>query len=137
MIAYLTVRAIHVLAGGLWVGFAVFSAWWLIPLAQDLGPDAARVTSSLKRRGYIVAVPVIALIGILSGLWLYWRYTAGFSSEVSRTASAMTFGTGGMLAILAFLVGIIVVRPAMVRSTAMARDAATATSDSDRRRLLE
>jgi hypothetical protein len=136
MSTYLVIRALHVLTGALWVGVAVFSAWWLVPLAKDLGPDAGKVTASLQRRGYIVAVPVIALTGILSGLWLYWRFTGGFSPDASRTPAAMIFGTGGMLAILAFLVGVIVIRPAMARATAMAREAAGSTNENDRRRLM-
>lgn len=126
MTTYLTIRALHVLFGALWTGIAVFSALWLMPLAQDLGPDAQKMAQSLQRRGYIVAVPVIAIAAILSGIWLYWRYTGGFSAEASRTPSAMAFGTGGVLAILSLLIGGMFISRNMVRATALSRSAATA-----------
>ena len=136
MLTYLTIRAVHVLAGALWFGFAVFSAWWLIPMAKDLGPHGPQVGASLQRRGYIAAVPIIAMVGILSGVWLYWRYTGGFSPEGSRTPAAMAFGTGGILAILALLIGGLLISRSMARATAMASQAAGAGSENDRRRLL-
>ena len=48
-------------------------------------------------------------LAILSGFWLYWRYTGGFSPEGSRTHAAMAFGTGGIIAVLAFLIGALMI----------------------------
>lgn len=135
MLTYLTIRAAHVLFGAVWVGVAVFRAWWLLPMAKDLGPDAEKVSSSLQRRGYIAAAHAIGMISVLSGLWLYWRYTGGFSTEGSSTHAAMVFGSGGVLAILAIFVEALLVGRSMRRARTMARDAAATASEHDRRRL--
>jgi hypothetical protein len=133
---YLTLRALHVLCGAIWVGAAVLSALWLVPMTADLGPDAAKVGASLKRRGYLVAIPVFAMTAILTGVWLYWRYTGGFSPEVSRTPAAMAFGTGGVLAVLAFLIGMLTISRSMMRATALMQQAISASDENDKRRLM-
>jgi hypothetical protein len=133
---YLTIRALHVLCGALWVGAAVIGTLWLVPMTSDLGPDAAKVGASLKRRGYLVAIPVIAATAIVSGFWLYWRYTGGFSPEASRTPAAMAFGTGGVLAVLGFLIGSITISRSMMRATALMQQALAAGNDDDKRRLM-
>jgi hypothetical protein len=133
---YLTIRALHVLCGALWVGAAVIGTLWLVPMTGDLGPDAAKVAASFKRRGYLVAIPVIAITAILTGFWLYWRFTGGFSPEVSRTPGAMAFGTGGILAVLAFLVGSLVISRNMMRAAALMQQALSSSDENDKRRLM-
>ena len=133
---YLTIRALHVLCGALWVGAAVISTLWLVPMTGDLGPDAAKVGVSLKKRGYLVAIPVIAITAILSGFWLYWRFTGGFSPEVSRTPAAMAFGTGGILAVIAFLVGTILISRSMMRATTLMQQAMASTDGGEKQRLM-
>jgi len=132
---YLIIRALHVLCGALWVGIAVMSAVWLVPMTGDLGPDAAKVGASLQKRGYMIAIPAIAVTAILSGIWLYWRYTGGFSPEGSRTHAAMAFGTGGILAVLSLLVGVLLISRSMMKATALFSEAAASTNENDKRRL--
>jgi hypothetical protein len=105
-------------------------------MTGDLGPDGGKVAISLKRRGYLVAIPVIAVTAILTGVWLYWRFTAGFSPEVSRTPGAMAFGTGGILAILSFLIGMLMISRSMMRATALMQQAMASSDDHDKRRLM-
>ncbi len=137
MTMYLSIRALHVLCGALWVGFAVFGALWLMPMTQDLGPDAARVGQSLQRRGYMVAIPTVSLVAILSGGWLYWRFTAGFETDASGTPAAMAFGTGGVLAILSWVIGVLFIGRGMAKSGALAIRAASAPEPERSRMLAE
>jgi len=122
---YLTVRFLHVLAGAMWVGFAVFSAFFLMPAIQEAGPDGGKVMAALERRGVVALIPIIVTVTILSGLWLYWRYTGGFSPEISRSHAGMAFGTGGALAILAAIIGIGVVSRSLAKASALMKQAMT------------
>jgi hypothetical protein len=61
-------------------------------------------------------MPVVAVLNILSGLWLYWKMSGGFQPAYMRSATGMTFGTGGVLAIGAFAIGMAVVRPSMLKA---------------------
>jgi len=105
MTMFLVVMTLHVLCAALWVAIAVFGAVFLTPAARDLGPDGMKIMLALRKRGFVAFVPIIATITVLSGFWLYWRFTAGFSPEVSRSHAGMTFGTGGILGLTALIIG--------------------------------
>jgi uncharacterized membrane protein len=122
---YLTVRFLHVLAGAMWVGMAVFSAFFLMPAIQETGPDGGKVMAALERRGVVALIPIIVSISILSGLWLYWRYTGGFTPEISRSHAGMAFGAGGAIAIVAAIIGIAVVSRSLAKATALAKQVMT------------
>jgi hypothetical protein len=113
---YLWIRILHVLLGALWVGFIVFTVVFLTPAMSALGPDAAKLMAALRQRGLIIALPIIAGLTIVSGIYLYWRYTAGFSPEVSRTHAGMAFGIGGVLGIIAYIIGAAIVSVNMAKA---------------------
>lgn len=115
-------RIIHVLGGVIWVGSMFFVAMFLIPAMTEAGPDSAKVMTALNRRNFMVVVPVIAILTILSGLWLYWRASMGFSPAYMSSGPGKAYGTGAVLAILAFVVGITMTRPAMMKAEQLGRD---------------
>jgi uncharacterized membrane protein len=120
---YLTVRFLHVFAGALWAGMAIFSAFFLMPAMKEVGPDGAKVMAALERRGLVAFIPIVVSVSILSGLWLYWRYTGGFSPEISRSHAGMAFGTGGAVAIVAAVIGIVVVSRSLAKASALTKQA--------------
>ncbi len=122
---YLAIRALHVLAGAFWLGATVFAAWWVMPSMQDAGPDAVKVMQGMQRRGIMALFPILAGVTVLTGLWLFWRYTGHFSPEVSRSHAGMAFGFGGVTGILAFIVGA-VTGASMGRANRTAAQAASA-----------
>jgi hypothetical protein len=63
---------------------------------------------------------------MISGIWLYLRAAAGMHAEFARTPVGMAFGLGGLLAIVAYALGIAMVRPSMLRAAALSQSAATA-----------
>lgn len=109
-------RIIHVLAGVLWVGMMFFLAVFLAPSMREVGPDAAKVMGAMMRRKVIVVLPNLAVLSIFSGLYLYWRVSAGFKAAYMSSGPGMTYGVGAVAAILAFVAGMTVTRPAMVKS---------------------
>jgi hypothetical protein len=121
---YLFVRILHVLCGALWVGAALFSSLFLIPATRDLGLDGVKVVLALKKRGVVAYFPIVSGLTVLSGFWLYWRFTAGFSAEVSRTHAGMAFGAGGTLGLLAFIIGGAIVSRHLVAATRLGDEAA-------------
>jgi hypothetical protein len=44
-------------------------------------------------------------ITVLSGFYLYWRFTGGFDPAVSRSNAGMAFGVGGVAGLLALIIG--------------------------------
>jgi uncharacterized membrane protein len=121
---YLLIRVLHVLAALLWAGVAVFSSVFLTPALRDLGPDGTKVMLALRKRGFVVYPPVIATVTLLSGVWLFWRFTAGFSPEVSRSRAGMAFSLGAACGLVAFILSGAVLSVSLSKAVRLSAEAA-------------
>jgi len=119
----ITLRLLHILGGVLWVGMMFFSTFFMMPAIGEAGPEGAKVMAGVMRRRLPQIMPVTALVTILSGAWLYYRDSAGFQPAFMHSPMGMALGTGGVLAIVAFLIGVIVIRPNMMRAVALTQEA--------------
>lgn len=106
-------RIVHVLAGAIWVGAVVFLSVFLIPSIRAVGPAGAPVMEQLGR---VRRVPLwmmgATFLTLLSGFTLYWRVSGGFNSAWMASGPGRVFGLGGLLALVAAVVGITVNSPA-------------------------
>jgi uncharacterized membrane protein len=125
----------HVVAGSLWVGFAVFISFMLGPVIDDAGPGAAGIMPALGRRGIMTVLPVLAMGTVLSGIGLYWRGAGGQFGAVARSAQGLALGLSGLAAVVALLVGILVTRPAMMGAGALLQSLASAPAEERAQRL--
>jgi len=133
---YLIIRVLHVLCAALWLGVAVFSALFLTPAAGDLGPDGMKVMIALRKRGFVAYVPIIATITLVTGVWLFWRFTAGFSAEVSRSHAGRAFSLGAAFGLAAFIVGGAVLSVSLAKAVRMSTEAASLPEGRDRAERL-
>src|SRR5687768_5581068 len=108
----LVLRLVHILGGIFWVGSGLFTTFFLVPALASSGPAAGQVMAALQRRRLFTALPVSALLTILSGLRLMWIGSAGFAPAYFASASGGTLAASGAAAIVAFLLA----RPAAVRA---------------------
>lgn len=115
----IALRLLHVVLGVFWAGALFFMAWFLIPSVQDVGPDGAKVVQRLQQRGFMNIVPIAAVITILSGVGLMWRVSAGFQPAWSRSPTGMALAIGAVAGIIAFAVGVGVMRPATMKAGAL------------------
>lgn len=119
----LLLRTIHILAGVCWVGAVVFLACFLIPAIRAAGPGGGAVMSQLGQvRRMPLYMMLTAILAVLSGIGLYWRDSGGFQSAWRTTPTAMTFGAGAVLAILALIIGAAVNSPAGKRMGMLAAE---------------
>ncbi|HEV8597916.1 MAG TPA: hypothetical protein VGQ69_00995 [Gemmatimonadales bacterium] len=125
-VSLLAARLIHVVLGVFWAGTLIFTAVFLLPAMRDAGPDGAKVGAALMRRRFMDVLPPIAGLTVLSGLYLYWRASVGFSSAYMRSAPGMAYGLGGAAAVLALVLGLAIVRPSMLQAGALSQAAALA-----------
>jgi len=119
----IVLRLVHVVGGVIWVGALVFIATFLGPSVRDAGPDGGKVMAQLQRRHILEVIPAVAVLTVLSGFWLYWRFTSGFDPAVSRSHAAMAYGAGGVLAVIGLGMGLGILRPTMRRAGMMAQQA--------------
>jgi len=127
----IVLRFAHVGFGALWVGMMAFQVFFLMPALMDVGPDAGKVMGALMKRKMPVFMPIFGLITLVSGMWLFSRMSGGNIGALMQTTMGKAFGFGGLVALLAFLIGIIVMRPAMMR-TAKLSESMPSTPPADR-----
>ena len=131
----IVLRLVHVLSGVVWVGFALFAAFYLMPALAEAGPDGGKVMLALDRRNLLTTIPVVALLTVLSGIWLYLR-AAHLAPGFGASRMGITLGIGGAVAIVALLIGVSVISPSMNRAVAAVKQASQATADEERQALL-
>ena len=131
----IVLRFLHVVSGALWVGMFAFMSFILLPAFAEVGPDGAKLQAALAKRRIPLIMPVIALITLVSGLWLYQRLAGGAIGALLKTPMGLGFGLGGLAALLAFVVGISLARPFMMRSMKLAEQMKTA-SPADRSSIV-
>ena len=125
----LVLRFTRVFFAALWVGMMAFQVFFLMPALGETGPEGGKVMAALARRRIPVFMPVIALITLVSGMWLFQRLSGGQPSALFATPVGKAFALGGLAALLAFLVGMILGRPLMMRSAKLAESLVTASPE--------
>lgn len=134
-IGLLSARIIHVLTGVFWVGAMAFVSAFLIPSLAEAGPDAGKVMAALQRRKFMIVMPVVGVLTMLSGIWLYWRASSGFQVDYMKSGPGHAYAFGALFAIAAFVVGMTYTRPAMMKATELGQAAANA-SEADRPAIM-
>jgi hypothetical protein len=129
-------RLVHVVSGALWVGMLAFSVFYLMPAIQEVGPDGGKVMAAIQKRGLMTVMPLLALGALISGFWLYIRAGAGMPAEFGRSPVGMAFGLGGLAALVAWLLGIAVMRPSMMKAMALGQSLGPSTSADERQRVM-
>src|SRR5262245_61388268 len=104
-VLFLTLRAAHVLIGAVWIGAVAITTLFVMPALEDAGPGGAPVVSALTRRKIHVFMASIGGMTVLTGIYLYYRFTGGFDPALSATRAAMVFGTGGIAGFIALILG--------------------------------
>lgn len=123
----IVLRLVHVGGGAMWVGMMAFMTFYLTPALNEVGPDAGKVMQALQKRKIMIVMPVIALLTIISGAWMMMRLYAG-PSNFAASRMGMALNVGALSAIVAFLIGIVFMRPLMMK-------AMTATDPAEAQRL--
>jgi uncharacterized membrane protein len=105
-------RILHIQSGVFWVGGVMFFARFLFPAARAIGPAAGPLMDQLTRVRKLPGALVGAGVGnALTGLLLFWHDSAGFQGAWMSSKTGMTFGTGGLLALIALGIGMTVNAP--------------------------
>jgi len=117
----LVMRFAHVFFGALWVGMMFLTTLFVMPSLAEAGPDAAKVSAGLQRRRLMVITPIFALITLTSGMYLFNRLAGGNTAALIGTKMGLAFVLGAVSSLIAFLLGIIVMRPAMVKAQRLAQ----------------
>lgn len=133
----IVLRLIHVLGGIFWVGSALFTAIYLVPSLAQAGPAAGQVMGALQRRRLFIVLPTVAVLTVLSGIRLMQLTSDGFSAAYFNSGSGRVFAWGGTFAIIAFVFGMTVARPAGMKLGRLSAQPPAEEALEQRRRLDE
>jgi len=122
----IVLRIVHVVGGVFWAGGMLFVTHFLEPAVRDSGPDGAKVMQALQRRRFTDVMPIVAAFTLVSGFWLYLRAYGGAHPGLGASGPELWLGTGGLLALAAFVVGMTLVRPSAARVGALGVELAQA-----------
>jgi hypothetical protein len=111
--ALLFFRLLHIFAGVLWVGGVVMIALFVSPTVRAIGPAGGQFMGHLLTKTRIAAYfPAVAGINVVAGLFLFWRAMKS-GADWAGTRSGMTYSIGALAAIIAFLVGGVLIGKSM------------------------
>ncbi len=125
----IVLRLVHIISGVFWVGAALVMTFFLFPALAGAGPAAGPVIAGLQRRGLLTALPVSAGLTLVSGMWLFQIASGGAPAAFARSAVGGTLGLAGVLAVAAFVLGMVVSRPAAMRAGRLSQRLATAAAE--------
>lgn len=125
----LVLRLVHILGGMIWVGAGIFNSFFLMPTLAHAGPAAGQVIAGLQRRQLFTFLPIVALLTILSGVRLMQITSEGFSPAWFASTTGRTYAWSAVAAIVGFLVGIVIGRPAAMRTAKVAQAMSTASQE--------
>lgn len=132
-LVFLAIRAVHVLFAAVWVGATAFVALFLNALlAKSDRATAGSILTILGRRGLHAFMASIGGLTVLTGIWLYWRFTGHFDPQQSGTMGARVFGVGGVAGIIALIIGGSVIGRTVKAMTADAERGAALPDGSER-----
>jgi uncharacterized membrane protein len=118
---FLILRIVHIVTGVFWAGTVFFLVSYLMPSMAAAGPGAGPVQGELMKRKLFQRLPIIAMLAIISGFWMYYLRMQGTSGKPPR--ELMVLGVGGIAAVVAIIIGFTTVRPAQDRIAAMSPEA--------------
>jgi hypothetical protein len=113
-------RVLHILSGAFWYGALIFNARFLMPSLGAVGPAGGAVVEQLNKRGITQAFMGASIVNIASGVWLMFLVSGGDLGAWMRTGTGRTFSTGATFAILAMIIGMVIMPPATKRLGAIA-----------------
>jgi uncharacterized membrane protein len=119
----IVLRLIHIVTAIFWGGTAFFMVSFLTPAVQAAGPEGGKVMQRLVLSSFPKALPGIASLSVLSGLWMYWLKSGGLQLVWITTPTGLGFTFGGLMGLVALGIGLFVTVPAMNQLAAFAKQA--------------
>lgn len=121
MIELLLLRVVHILCGMFWVGSSLFTVLFLTPVLMRAGQStASTVMAGLQARRLFTVLPTIGVLTIASGARLMWITSGGFSRTYFTLPMGRMLAWSALFGIAAFLVAMLVIRPASARALRLA-----------------
>jgi uncharacterized membrane protein len=118
----LVLRLLHIGAGVLWAGSAIFYFLFVEPSVKGLGPAGPRFMQGLiEKRRYPLFMNIVATLTIVAGLLLYWHSSGGLQVNWILSKPGVGFTIGSLVAIAVYGLGFLMIRPRAERLGAIGK----------------
>jgi hypothetical protein len=134
---FLSMRALHVVLAGAWLGAAMFLALYLVPVVREMGPAGGPVLKALVRRGVVKYMASIGGLTVVTGVYLFWRFTGGFDPAISASHAGMAFSVGALTGLIALILGGSMVGASAKKLVALDAQAARMPEGAERAALMK
>jgi uncharacterized membrane protein len=109
-------RLIHITGGVFWVGSDLLMIYFVEPTVVALGPAGGAFMQRLtKHTRYAQAMPIGALLTVVSGILLFGRVSGNFNGDWLLSTSGLLLSIGSIAGIIAFLEGMTLIGPTVNR----------------------
>jgi uncharacterized membrane protein len=120
----LLARVLHILGGVIWAGSMFALSFAIIPIGASHADAGAGRWSGLVARRLGPASGIAALVTVLSGIYLFATLHSGDTS-----AAGVVLGSGAVAAVLSFLVGALIGRPAGMQMAKLQGETSKSAAD--------
>lgn len=104
----LFLRILHIGAGAFWVGSTLLLAVVINPALKETGESGQKFVDHLiKNKRFGTESAGAGLMAGIAGILLYWHDSGGLTSAWMLSSAGIGFATGGGLALIAFIFGIL------------------------------
>jgi uncharacterized membrane protein len=119
----LALRTIHIFAGVLWVGSAIFYLLFVEPTVRTLGPAGPKFMQGLlEGRRYPLYMNLVSVLTVLAGGALYWFSSGGLQVAWLKSGPGIGFTLGSVVALGVWLLGFFMIRPRADRMGALGKE---------------
>jgi hypothetical protein len=116
----LVMRTIHIVAGVLWVGSAIFYLLFVEPGVKALGPAGPKFMQDLVGRlRYPLYMNTVSALTILAGAVLYWFASGGLQTGWLGSGPGVGFTTGSLVGLAVWVLGFVMLKPRAERMGAL------------------
>lgn len=121
----ITFRILHILSAIAWAGSAFLFTFFVEPTVNALGEEGGKFMGYMSRERKInVVIPIISAVTVISGGFLYWHTSNGFDLDWVTSDVGIGFTIGAVAAIIAFVLGIVLIGPNVGRMEAIGAEIA-------------
>ncbi len=112
LIYLIFLRLVHIVAGALWVGSAIFYFVFVEPTVKSLGPAGPQFMQALiEKRRYPLFMNTVSALTIVSGALLFWTASGGLQPAWLTSGPGLGFTIGSVVAIVVYGIGFFMIRP--------------------------
>ena len=121
----IVLRALHIVLGVLWAGWAFSLALFVEPGVRESGPSGKQFMQAVANKTKLVQFMTIApILVILTGIWMFWKVSGGFDMVWIMSVHGATVTVGSLAGLTAFVYGFVVMRPMSMRIAAVSAEVA-------------